>query len=907
MTRAHPRLAPAAESFRKTPLLEPVSMDSKRWQQIGQLYHAALEREPKDRAAFLAEACQSDDELRREVESLLAQKDWSSGALMNRPAWQAVTDLSGDSTATQPGETALLGFPPGTILAQRYRIVNLLGQGGMGEVYRADDLLLGQPVALKFLPRAASSDAGLLARFRNEVRMARQVAHPNVCRVYDIGEAEGLTYLTMEYVDGEDLASLLRRIGKLPQDKALEVARKLCAGLAAAHDKGVIHRDLKPSNIMLDGKGQVRITDFGLAGVAEQIRDLRSGTPAYMAPEQLVGREVTPRSDVYALGLVLHELFTGKRPSRETRNPELDPVVERVILRCLEEDPSMRPATALSVAAALPGGDPLAAALASGETPSPEVIAKAGTLEGMRVPVAVACLAAVIIGLTVFSFVRQRHDMIHRIPMENSPQVLAAKARDIAKSLGYTERPVDTTFGWEYDADTLRYLAAQKDDSVRKARLKANRPAALHFWYRESPRRLYNLSGQSITRYQPHGFDPGMLEAILDSEGRLVEFQAQPPSETQTQDPPRLPDWSRLFAAAGLDTGRFTPVKPVLTPRSYSDIRAAWTGFSDDVPHEPVRVEAAAYGGRPVFFVTLGPWSRQDRVAPAPLGALTFRTLLVFAVVLPVGAGLLAWQNTRKGRGDRRGAFRVASFAFFCVFFQILAFQKHVPTIEEIGVLFLAMRDALTSAAIFWVLYTAFEPYVRKRSPATLISWSRLLAGRLRDPLVGTDLLTGCVLAVVGLCIVRPLVSPFVASLAPPLMPNILAWLSLFSWLLIVAVGTALSCIFLLTLLLLLVRLQWLAALLFVGVLSLAFASYGAPLSAVVFSCFLWYALTRFGVLSTSAYLYVYNIVVGFPSPINQSAWYAEIATLAGLVILALAVYAFRITLAGRPLWAPGP
>ena len=180
-------------------------------------------------------------------------------------------------------------------MASRYRIIALLGKGGMGEVYRADDLTLGQAVALKFLPDDAARDEALLERFRNEVRMARRVSHPNVCRVYDVGEVDGQTFFTMEYVDGEDLASLLRRIGRLPPDKALEIARQLCAGLAAAHTKGVLHRDLKPANIMLDGRGQVVITDFGLAGVADNIRgpEVRSGTPAYMAPEQLAGKEVT--------------------------------------------------------------------------------------------------------------------------------------------------------------------------------------------------------------------------------------------------------------------------------------------------------------------------------------------------------------------------------------------------------------------------------------------------------------------------------------------------------------------------------------------------------------------------------------------------------------------------------------
>ena len=207
------------------------------------------------------------------------------------------------------------GFTPGTVLAERYRIIGLLGRGGMGEVYRADDLKLGQPVALKFLPDRLSSDRALLERFFAEVRMARPVSHPNVCRVYDIGEVDGRHFLSMEYVDGEDLASLLRRIGRLPPDKALEIARQLCAGLAAAHDAGVLHRDLKPANVMVDGRGRARITDFGLAVAAGEAgtESEIGGTPAYMAPEQFAGKGATVRSDLYALGLVLYELYTGKR------------------------------------------------------------------------------------------------------------------------------------------------------------------------------------------------------------------------------------------------------------------------------------------------------------------------------------------------------------------------------------------------------------------------------------------------------------------------------------------------------------------------------------------------------------------------------------------------------------------
>jgi len=211
------------------------------------------------------------------------------------------------------------------MLAGRYRVLGLIGRGGMGEVYRANDVKLSQLVALIFLPEAAARHERKLARLHAEVRIARQVSHPNVCRVYDIGELDGLPFLTMEYVDGEDLGSLLRRIGRLPGDKAIEIAGHLCAGLAAAHDKGVLHRGLKPANIMIDGRGQVIITDFGLTALAATAHegDIRSGTPAYMAPEQIAGREVTARSDLYSLGVVLYEMFTGKRAFEDSRRPQL--------------------------------------------------------------------------------------------------------------------------------------------------------------------------------------------------------------------------------------------------------------------------------------------------------------------------------------------------------------------------------------------------------------------------------------------------------------------------------------------------------------------------------------------------------------------------------------------------------
>ena len=198
-------------------------------------------------------------------------------------------------------------------LSKRYRIVSLVGQGTMGEVYRADDLKLGHPVAIKILPPEFASDPKRLEFFHNEVRLSRQISHPNVCRVYDIGEFEDLHFLTMEYVDGEDLKSLLRRIGKLPSDKGAEIAQQICAGLAAAHDLNVVHRDLKPANIMIDGQGRARITDFGLARtMTDPVVIEVAGKPIYMAPEQLSQGITNIQTDVFSLGLVLQELLTGK-------------------------------------------------------------------------------------------------------------------------------------------------------------------------------------------------------------------------------------------------------------------------------------------------------------------------------------------------------------------------------------------------------------------------------------------------------------------------------------------------------------------------------------------------------------------------------------------------------------------
>ena len=506
----------------------------------------------------------------------LATLEFASAPRQTRPA----SRLS-SSTGGTTGEGRFL---PGRLVIGRYRIIALLGAGGMGEVYRADDLTLGQPVALKFLPEQAARDESLLERFRNEVRTARKVSHPNVCRVYDVGEADGAPFFTMEYVDGEDLASLLRRIGRLPSDKALEIARQLCAGLAAAHAKGVLHRDLKPANIMLDGRGQAVVTDFGLAGVVEQIQgaDIRSGTPAYMSPEQLEGREVSLQSDIYALGLVLYEIFTGKRafsaeslpdmirsrtesaPSKPTSLvKDLDPAVERVILRCLENDPAKRPASVLTVAAALPGGDPLAAALAAGETPSPQMIAAAGENAGLQPRIAWSCLAFCIVGLLAIAYLPTRTGLTNKLGPEQPPEVLAQKARELINTLGYTDKPADSFAQYFYDQEYMQYVQ-HHEKNVDWENLYSKPPGNIGYSYRQSPQPLIStdfhdsaLTPGVVGTDDPPAILSGMVAVTMDTKGKLTRFSAIPPQKSEEPPAQQSPtDWSQLFKAAGLIQNR---------------------------------------------------------------------------------------------------------------------------------------------------------------------------------------------------------------------------------------------------------------------------------------------------------------------------------------------------------------
>jgi len=812
----------------------------------------------------------------------------------------------------------------------------------MGEVYRADDLTLDQPVALKFLPEATARDEAALERFHNEVRIARRISHPNVCRIYDIGQADGLVFLSMEYVDGEDLGSLIRRIGRLPHDKALEIARKLCAGLAAAHDKGVLHRDLKPANVMLNGAGEVVIMDFGLAEVAGLVpqEQVRFGTPAYMAPEQLAGKEVTSKSDIYSLGLVLYEIFTGKRAfqadtvaemvharseapaSPSTLVRDLDPGVERVILRCLEAEPERRPASALGVAAALPGGDPLAAALAAGETPSPQMVAAAGEAEALSPKIAVPCLSLVLLGLVACYWLGVGISAYPKMSLSNPPDVLKHRAQEIVTKLGYTERPADTAWAFNDDNAFLNYAQARGPHPDWSFIL-AHSPPVLRYWYRTSPDSLLQteyvdgntLNPGRVLADRPPLTVPGMVEVQLDPQGRLLDFRAIPPQMQGSPTPPKPVDWKPLFSAAGLDPSQFQPADPLWNSLASSDTRAAWTGSWPE-SKIPLRVEAAAFGGRPVFFSLIGPWTEPDRQVHPQKTSDRISSLIksVLGGVIVFCGIWVAYRNVRRKRGDVRSAAKLG-LAFFAVDMLIWLLRCHfVSGNGNLGLLLLAMCGALFISTLVGVLYLAIEPYVRRYWPQTIISWSRILLGRWRDPLVGRDVLYGMTLGTLtsvafylyALVLLHLGDSPSLGDVwfLVDARRVLGAWLLRIPW----EVQTTLIFFFLLFLLRVLVRNKWLAATALVAIF-VVFKSLGADhlYVHVPFMILLYataaFAMVRFGLVTLFWNFFVVDLVLNLPMTADFSAWFIATVIFCYVSVAAIAGWAFHTSLAGQKLW----
>jgi hypothetical protein len=839
-------------------------------------------------------------------------------------------------------------FPPGTLLASRYRIISRLGKGGMGEVFRADDLILRQPVALKFLPESATNNLNLLTRFYDEVRIARQISHKNVCRVYDIGEVDGQPYLSMEYIDGEDLGSLLRRIGRLPPDKATEFARKLCAGVAAAHGQGVLHRDLKPANIMIDSRGELRVADFGLAAIAEQLKanEIRNGTPAYMAPEQLTGAEVSAQSDLYAVGLILYEMFTGKMPfeantiaemtrlrqenrvtSPTTLTKDLDAAVEKAILRCLDSDPKMRPASAMALSAMLPGGDPLAAALADGVTPSPEVVAEAGSHEALSPKVAIPALTGILLGLIAFCVAIPHLQLISLVSLENPPEVLTAKARDVLKNLGYTDRAVDWTADFFSDGG-INFLRSKGHNMEEWGRLFSQPPSAIGYWYRQSPAPLVAESSSSNGKASigdPPVNVPGMLTVVIDFDGSLRRFAAVPPEHEAPPVELKSPDWTRLFAAANLDPAKFTSVAPEWSSSVVTDARAAWTGLYKDRADLPVRIEAASFHNRPVYFQVLWPWTPAARLASTATNtSRTLRSAVNYAIgaIVFIAALWIAHYNWKAGRVDLRGATRVGTYCGVMSLITWIFHAHHVASDAEQTLIGNALASAAYICLEYWLIYLALEPWVRRYWPQTMITWSRVVAGKWNDPVVGRDLLFGTFFGIVYALIIALYEYANLRIGVPFLGGSVLnlnsfrALADSLAGLLFSEVSGSLT--FLLTLFLVrtVLKKQWIVATVWVvGWVAVRFlrADFSdSPERAITTGVFwmllfsvLVFIILRFGFFALVVALFVLDSLATCFLTTDFSMWYGQSSFAVVILIVAIALWGFRLSVGSRPLFSP--
>ena len=446
-------------------------MTPDRWQRVQEILAEAAEIEGPRRSAFLEEACQGDAELRREVESLLSSLGNAAGFLES-PAIEAVLEASPANS-----RPAFPSLPAGKRLGP-YEILGLLGAGGMGEVYRGRDTRLNRDVAIKVLPQSFAGNRPALARFKREAQAIAALSHPNIRAIHDFGEDGDVLYAVGELLEGQTLQERLME-GLLPRRKAVEYARSIAHGLAAAHEKGIVHRDLKPANVFLTQDGGLKILDFGLAKIiprypaesetrsAEEATSpgLVMGTVGYMSPEQVLGKPLDHRSDIFSLGAILYEMLSGRRafrgdsgvetmsailkedpPELSTTGQNVPPALEQVVEHCLEKSPEQRFQSARDLAFHL---DALSSA-----SPAPAQVSPAPfvTRRGLSLALAAVAAAALTAGIA-WLLSRQKTEPVqyHQLTFRRGTILSARFAKD-GESIVY---------GAAWDGEPFRVFSIQ--------------------------------------------------------------------------------------------------------------------------------------------------------------------------------------------------------------------------------------------------------------------------------------------------------------------------------------------------------------------------------------------------------------------------------------------------------------
>lgn len=576
----------------------------------------------------------------------------------------------------------------------------------------------------------------------------------------------------------------------------------------------------------------------------------------------------------------------------------------------MEKDPGSRPASVAQLAQALPGGDPMTAAIAAGETPSPEMVAASGSNEGFRPAVAWGLLLFIVVGTLAVIAMGDRIFLHRRMPFEKSTSILVERSHDIVRKLGYPEEPADSAYGFVYNEDLLRDIEKSDKTADRWNNLDAK---AILFWYRQSPRPL-ELSLDGTTGYEdPPSRPPGEVRLVLDMEGHLVSFRAVPPaSRSSAAGAVREPDWKVLFDEAGLDMARWTEVDSQTYPSAYVDAMAAWHGTLPNRPGVTIQIEAAALEGNPVNFEITVPRGQNAEPSPGELIAIMAR--LFFLLALVVGGLFFARRNLRLGRGDRRHAKRLALCMAAAVALRSLLSDRMAidPAINFIPGI------ALLVGGLFWIIYMAFEPFVRRKWPRILVSWTRLLSGDWRDPLIARDIVVGCAFGVIATCIFRigyflvPLWLGHAEYWRPICGLTALAgprfFVSHFIYLALNSIVMLLGLVALLFFLKILLRNQ-IAALVICGVVwGLVQAgmslNYGTFVLGLLLAALQLFVLMRFGLVAAIiSNFYSATIMNGYPLTLDFSAWYRHTGYALLAIFAAIVLYAFYTSLGRRPMF----
>ncbi len=552
------------------------------------------------------------------------------------------------------------------------------------------------------------------------------------------------------------------------------------------------------------------------------------------------------------------------------------------------------------------------------------MVAASGSTEGLSLKIAIPALAAIFVGLGLSAFLLPKLQVASYVPLDYPPEVLNVKVRDIVRSLGYTDPPADTQAGFYYNEGPVRDLKAPNPGAWRK--VLEPYPSPILYAYRQSPASLLSQRYSDFGRV--NGDDPppyisGMIQISVDPSGRLMALDAVPPQFEKGAGFP-APDWAPLFAAAHFDLAKFTSAEPQWAPLAATDVRAAWTGnYPGNVELHgatpiPIRVEAAAFHGRPVHFEIVWPSTRPLRVASPNQLTPGRQASNIAAALLQVGilliAGWLARYNWKAGRGDLRGATTLGVYMASVFMLKWILSAHHVSSAGEQSLFGAAISEASYTGVRYWIFYLALEPWVRRYWPQNLVTWARLLAGRWRDPLVGRDALFGILMGVGYSLMFQGYVFALMFNGGSPDNSfgasnlNSVRFLGYtLSQHLDSAVGGALYFFMILFVLRAVLRKQWLAGAAFVLIfVAMRWAGQGVwftPLFLLAVWSTLTLAILRFGLFATICLVFVIDTPLEMIFTTDYSAWYGQSSWVMIAILAGAAIWAFRTSLGGRALF----